>query len=77
MHFSGLQLSGALEEFSITSQVLGSKMQKSNLLKKIRVLSAVCFRIDVQVISNPSCRLEKKPTKPMNVCLLTIFYDFI
>ena len=33
MHFKRLKFSGALEEFSITSQLLGSKMQKSNLDK--------------------------------------------
>ena len=45
MHFNGLKLSGALEEFSITSQFLGSNIQKSIFLKKIRVLSAVVFEL--------------------------------
>ena len=39
--------------------IFGSKMLNSNFLKKIRVLSAF-FRIEVQVISNPSSQLEKK-----------------
>ena len=54
MYFNGLKLSGALEEFSITSQFLGSKMQKSNFLNKIRVWVQIFFRIEVQVISNSS-----------------------
>ena len=57
MHFNGLKLSGALEEFSISSQFLGSKMQKY-FFKKIRGLSAVFFQIEVQVTSNPSSQLE-------------------
>ena len=40
VHYNELKLSGALKEFSITSQVLGSKMQNSFFKKKIRVLSA-------------------------------------
>ena len=39
--FHGLKLSGALEEFSITSQFLGLKKQKINFLKKKGVFSAV------------------------------------
>ena len=51
MHFNGLELRGALQEFSITSQFLSSKMRKKNqFLKKIRVLDAVFFLIEVQVI---------------------------
>ena len=57
MHFNGLKLSGALKEFSILSQFLGSKIK---LLKKITVLSAF-FRIEEWVISNPSSRLVKTP----------------
>ena len=38
MHFNGLKLNGALKELSITSQRLGSKMQKIKFLKKLRVL---------------------------------------
>ena len=65
MHFNGLTLSGALEELSITSQFLGSKMQKIKFWKKIKVLSAFFFQIKVQVISNLSRQLEKN-TKPLN-----------
>ena len=67
MHFNGQQLSGALKEFSITLQILGSKINYRLLLLFEGVLSAF-FRIEVQVISNPSSRLEKK-TKPLNFCL--------
>ena len=42
MQFNGLRLSGALEEFSITLQFLGSKMNKKKM-KKIMVLSAVFY----------------------------------
>ena len=61
MHFNGLKLIGGLEEFYITSQFLGSKMQKINFLKKMRVLS-VFFSIKVHVISNPSSHLKKTKT---------------
>ena len=67
MHFNGLKLSVALEEFSITSQFSVSKPQKSNF-EENKVLSAF-FRIEVQVITNPSSRLEKKKRNPD--CLLT------
>ena len=73
VHFNGLKLSGALKEFSITSQFLGSKIK---LLKKITVLSAFFFfRIELWVISNPCSRLEKTP----NLWYLAyerFFYDF-
>ena len=39
-----LKLSGVLEEFSITSQFLGSKMQKIKFLIKISVLNAVFIK---------------------------------
>ena len=45
VHSNGLKLSGVLEEFSITSRFLGSKMLKNNFLKKISVLSAVFIDI--------------------------------
>ena len=68
VHFNGLKLSTALEELTITSQFLGSKMQKSIFLKKIRVLSALFFfPFEVHVISNPSSQLEKHKT--LNFCL--------
>ena len=44
MKFNGLKLSGAMEDFSITPQVLVSKMIFAfKILKKIRVLSAVFY----------------------------------
>ena len=45
--------------FSIT---LGSKFAKFYFLKKISVLSAIIYRIEVHVIINPSSRLEKHQT---------------
>ena len=58
VHFNGLKLSGALEEFSITSQFLGSKMQKIIFSRKYAVWG--------QILSNwstgdykPNSRLEK------------------
>ena len=51
-----------------------AKNVKIKFLKKIIVFRVVFFQIEVQVISNPSSRLEKTP-KPLNVCLSTIFYD--
>ena len=41
VHFSGLKLSDALEEFAITSQFFSPKMQKIICLKKISVLDKV------------------------------------
>ena len=45
----------------LTLHFFGLKNAKIKFLKKIRGLSAVFFRIKVQVISNPSSRLEKTP----------------
>ena len=58
MHFNGLKFSGALKEFSMTSQFWGSKI---NFLNAIRILNAF-FRIEEQVISNRLADL--KNTKP-------------
>ena len=49
VHYNGLKLSGALEEFSITSHLLGSKMQKSNF-EENKGFKCSVFRIEVQVI---------------------------
>ena len=70
MHFNGLKLSGALEEISITSQFWAQKC-KNQILKENKGFECIFFRIEVQVISNPSSRLEPPPhpTKPLNVCL--------
>ena len=56
--FNGLKLRVALEEFSITCWAQKCQIK---FLKKIRVLSALFFKIDVQVISNPSSLIEKTP----------------
>ena len=50
MHFNGLKLSGALEEFSITSRFLGSKMQKSIFEENTRLI-AFFFQIEAQEIT--------------------------
>ena len=43
VHFNGLKLNGALEEFSITSQFCAQKCHF--FLKKIRVLRAIFFEL--------------------------------
>ena len=48
VQFNGLELSGELEEFSITLQ------KKKKKIKKIRVLSAYFYILRVQMISNLS-----------------------
>ena len=74
VHSNGLKLSVALEEFSITSQFLAWKMQKQSF-EEISVLSAVFFYwIEVQVITNPSSRLEKHQT--FDFLLMTDFLWF-
>ena len=57
--------------------IFGFKNAKINFLKKIRVkiMSAVFFRFEVQVFSNRSSGLEKN-AKPLRFCLWTIFYEF-
>ena len=59
MHSNELKLNGALEEFSITSQFLGSKMQKSLFFEEIKRFESNFYLIEVLVITNPSSRLEK------------------
>ena len=59
MHFNGLKLSGAFEEFSITSRFLGLKKSKINFLKKKKRFDCSFYRFEVQVFTNPSSRLEK------------------
>ena len=69
MYLNGLKLSGALKEFSITSQVLGSKMQKLFFFFFLnKGFECSIFRIEVQVVSNPSSRLEQTP-KHLNFSL--------
>ena len=50
VHSNVLKVSVALEEFSITLQFLGLKMQKQ-LFEEIKHFA---FRIEVQVITKPS-----------------------
>ena len=62
MHFNGLNLSGALEEFSIISHFWGSKMQKNPFFEGNKGFECrFSFRIEEQVISNPSSLLDKIP----------------
>ena len=58
MHCNGLKLSGVLEEFSITSKFLGSKMQKQ-LFEENKHFECSFYQIQVQVIANLPSRLEK------------------
>ena len=51
MYCNELKLSGVLEEFSITSRFLGSKMQKSNFEENKR-FECSFYQIQVQVIAN-------------------------
>ena len=67
-----LKLNGALEEFSITLQFLGSKMQKKN--EENKGFESSFLRIEVKVDFQPLYRL--KNTKPLNVCLYTFFMIF-
>ena len=78
MEFNGLKLSSVLEEFSITLQFLGSKMQKEKEIKENKGFGCSLFlHIVVQVISNPSSRLEKHQTsKFLLTCINNFFYDF-
>ena len=61
MQFNGLRLSGALEEFSITLQFLGSKMNKKKN-EENNGFECSFLHIEVQVISNLSSQLEKHQT---------------
>ena len=70
MHCNGLKLSGVLEEFSITSRFLGSKMQKSTFEENKR-FECSFYRIHVQVIANLPSRLEKHQT--LDIMLMTDF----
>ena len=56
VHFNGLKFCGTLEEFSITLQVLGSKMQKT-IFEEIKRFESSFYLIEVQMITNPSGRL--------------------
>ena len=67
MYCNELTLSGVLEEFSITSRFLGSKMQKSNFEDKKR-FECSFYQIQVQVIANLPSRLEKH--RILNILLM-------
>ena len=56
---NGQKLSCALEKVSITYYFFGFKNAKINFLKKLSVLRTDFYPIEVQVITNPSRRLEK------------------
>ena len=45
VHFNGLKLSGASEDFFFHFTMFGLKYAKINFLKKIRVLSAVFLEL--------------------------------
>ena len=61
MYCNEPKLSGVLEEFSITSRFLGSKMQKSNFEENKR-FECSFYQIQVQVIANLPSRFEKHQT---------------
>ena len=60
MNCNGLKLSGVLEEFSITSRFLVSKM-KNYFFEENKRFDCNFYRIEVQVIANLPSRLEKTP----------------
>ena len=70
MYCNELKLSGVLEELSITSRFLGSKMQKSNFEENKR-FECSFYQIQVQVIANLPSRLEKHQT--LDILLMTDF----
>ena len=74
MHFSGVKLSGALEEFPITSQFLGSKNAKNQLFEEKKPFECIFHRIELWMITNLSGRLEKHQT--LDILLVADFYDF-
>ena len=74
VHFKGLKLSSALGWFSFTLRFLCLKMRKSIFSDENKSLERSFCRIEVQVITNPSSRLEKN-TKHLSFCLCHIFYE--
>ena len=71
MNCNGLKISGALEEFSITSRFWVQKC-KNQLFEESKSLSAVFYRIQVQAIANLSSRLQKHQT--LDILLMTDFF---
>ena len=65
-----LTLSGVLEDFSITSRFLGSKMQKS-FFEENKRFECSFYQIQVQVIAKLPSRLEKHQT--LYILLMTDF----
>ena len=76
MHFNGLKLSSASKEFSITSQFLVSKC-KIQTFEENKGFECIFFRIEVQVISNPSSRLEKTHQTPEFLLMNDLFMIFL
>ena len=70
MHSNGLKL----EEFSISSQFWGSKMQKINFLKNLSVLRAVFIKLKFRWLQTRLADLRN--TKHLIFYLWPIFYDF-
>ena len=70
MYCNELKLSGVLEEFSISSRFLGSKMQKSNFEENKR-FECSFYQIQVQVIANLPSRLGKHQI--LDILLVTDF----
>ena len=68
MYCNELKLSGVLEEFSITSQFLGSK---SKIYEENKRFECSFYQIQVQVIANLPSRLEKHQT--LDILLMTDF----
>ena len=67
-----LKLSGALEEFTITSRFLGSKMQKNQLFEENkRFECSFFFQIQVQVIA--TCLVDLKKHQTHAILLMTDF----
>ena len=61
VHFNGQKLNSALEEFSITSQFLGSKKQNINFLQKRSVLSADFIKLKYMGLQTRLVDFEKTP----------------
>ena len=70
VHFNGLKLSGALEEFSITSQFLGSKMQKS-IFEENKGFECIFFILKYRWFQTRLADLEKH--QPLECLLMSDF----
>ena len=67
MHFNGLKLSGFFkEEYNVLVQKC-----KNQLFEEIKRFERINYRIEVQVITNLSSRLEKHQT--LDILLMTDF----